>query len=59
MSASFGSATRLAIHDRLGRLVGFVELPSGRPSLGPSAPTVLLRREPPALHARLLRRSAA
>jgi hypothetical protein len=59
MPISFSSATRRAIYDGLGRLAGFVELPQGRLSLGPSAPTVLLRREPPALGARVLRRTAA
>jgi hypothetical protein len=55
----FSSATRRAILDEAGRLLGFVDLPPGLPSFGPQAPTLLLHRDPGAFASHVPARSAA
>lgn len=59
MSPKFSTAARRAIHDETGRFMGYVESRGEEPLFGPQAPSVLLRREPPAHCARELDRSAA
>lgn len=59
MTPSFTTATRRAIHDEMGRLLGFVELPGGALPFGPQAPTLLLRRDPDAFGSHVLNRTAA
>jgi hypothetical protein len=55
----FSSATRRAILDEAGRLLGYVDLPAGLPPFGPQAPTLLLRRDPDAFGNHVPARSAA
>ena len=59
MSPTFNSAARRAIYDDTGRFMGYVECRGSEPLFGPQAPSVLLRREPPALGSRDVTRSAA
>jgi hypothetical protein len=59
MSPTFSTAARRAIHDDTGRFMGYVECRGAEPHFGPQAPSILLRREPPALGARELDRTAA
>ena len=59
MSPTFRTAARRAIHDETGRFMGYVESRGEEPMFGPSAPAVLLRREPPALGSRDVSRTAA
>jgi hypothetical protein len=55
----FSTATRRAIHDELGRMLGYVELPAGQAPFGPQAPTLFLRRDPDAFGNHVPARSAA
>jgi len=59
MSPTFSTAARRAIHDETGRFMGYVESRGEEPLFGPQAPSVLLRREPPALGSREFSRHAA
>jgi hypothetical protein len=59
MSPTYSTAAPCAIHDGAGRLMGYVECRGEEPHFGPQAPSILLRREPPARGARVLDRTAA
>ena len=59
MSPTFNTAARRAIYDDTGRFMGYVECRGDEPLFGPQAPSILLRREPPALGSREFARSAA
>jgi hypothetical protein len=59
MSPTCSTAARRAIYNDKGRFMGYVECRGEEPHFGPQAPSVLLRREPPALGARERDRTAA